>query len=533
MNALTTSPSFSVWARHGMVSSGHSLASQAGLHILQSGGSAADAAIAMALATAVVMPDMCGLGGEAFALYRTPRESVVAYQGSGRLPQNFDSSLLKPSLLTLPLYGGASVSVPGAVDLYLTLHQAHGRLPLDQVAEPAISLAREGFLVDARLAESLLESQSLISGDPQVAARFYPQGESLGEGALLVQSEMAEAFEMIVKKGRPGFYQGPLAESMINAVKAAGGYLSAEDLAAHRTEVVVPISLQIGSLTVHQTPPPSQGVVMLEALNLLSRLPIDAHWRDDSRLVHQVVQALRWSFYDRRTYLGDPAWVDFDARTLLTEKWRESRQSALLEHRDIPTTLSQGDTTSFVAVDRDGNAVSFIHSLALQFGSGVFVPQGGFFLNNRSGRSFNTIPGHPNQAQPGKRPMHTLNTYMVTKDDVLEIVGNTPGGDGQPQWNTTILLDLIYGERLPHQAVGLPRFTMAPATDVHNLSQPYLLQMESRFSPQVIQDLEEQGHRVQVIGPYAGGGSAQVIRQREHGLVGASDPRGIGQTLGY
>ncbi|MHB1957213.1 MAG: gamma-glutamyltransferase, partial [Sulfobacillus sp.] len=204
MNALTTCPSFSVWARHGMVSSGHSLASQAGLHILQSGGSAADAAVAMALATAVVMPDMCGLGGEAFALYRTPREPVVAYQGSGRLPQNFDSSLLKPSLLTLPLYGGASVSVPGAVDLYLTLHQAHGRLPLDQVAEPAISLAREGFLVDARLAESLLESQSLISGDPQVAARFYPQGESLGEGALLVQPEMAEAFEMIVKKGRAG-----------------------------------------------------------------------------------------------------------------------------------------------------------------------------------------------------------------------------------------------------------------------------------------------------------------------------------------
>ncbi|MHB1955246.1 MAG: gamma-glutamyltransferase family protein, partial [Sulfobacillus sp.] len=355
----------------------------------------------------------------------------------------------------------------------------------------------------------------------------------LGEGALLVQPEMAEAFEMIVKKGRAGFYQGPLAESMINAVKAAGGYLSADDLAAHRTEVVVPITLQIGSLTVHQTPPPSQGEVMLEALNLLSRLPIDAHWRDDSRLVHQVVQALRWSFYDRRTYLGDPALVDFDARTLLTEKWRESRQSALLEHRDIPTTLSEGDTTSFVAVDRDGNAVSFIHSLALQFGSGVFVPQGGFFLNNRSGRSFNTIPGHPNQAQPGKRPMHTLNTYMVTKDDVLELVGNTPGGDGQPQWNTTILLDLIYGERLPHQAVGLPRFTMAPATDVHNLSQPYLLQMESRFSPQVIQDLEEQGHRVQVIGPYAGGGSAQVIRQRDHGLVGASDPRGIGQTLGY
>lgn len=272
---------------------------------------------------------------------------------------------------------------------------------------------------------------------------------------------------------------------------------------------------------------------MLEALALVQDLPIDASWRDNPAIVHRIIEALRWAFYDRRLYLGDPFSVDVDPRMLISLDWIRKRRTQLEEHHEIPTRLEAGDTTSFVAVDRDGNAVSFIHSLGMPFGSGVFVPEAGFFLNNRSGRSFNTIPGNPNQAAPGKRPMHTLNAYMVTRDGELDIVGNTPGGDGQPQWNLTVLLDLLYGNLLPHEAVARPRFTLTPATDVHTLPEPYVLQMESRFSPSIIASLETKGHFVEVIGPYAGGGSAQVIRRQPEGYVGASDPRGIGQTLGY
>lgn len=177
--------------------------------------------------------------------------------------------------------------------------------------------------------------------------------------------------------------------------------------------------------------------------------------------------------------------------------------------------------------------VSFIHSLALSFGSYVFVPERGFFLNNRAGRSFNRIVGHPNQATPGKRPMHTLNTYMVTYGDQFYLAGNTPGGDGQPQWNLMILLDLLQAQALPHEAVSAPRLTIGPATDAHTLSQQSYVVLESRFAPHVIDDLRKRGHNVRVIGPLSGGGSAQVIMRRLGNWVGASDPRGIGQTLGY
>jgi gamma-glutamyltranspeptidase/glutathione hydrolase len=173
-----------------------------------------------------------------------------------------------------------------------------------------------------------------------------------------------------------------------------------------------------------------------------------------------------------------------------------------------------------------------IHSLALAFGSGVFVKEGGFFLNNRAGRSFNRLPGHPNQAVPGKRPMHTLVPWMVMRGDEPVIAGNTMGGDGQPQWNLMLLLDLLCGQNLPGEAVSLPRLTVMPATDAHTLTQPTVVSLEARFSPEVLGDLERRGHRIKVVGPWAGGGSLQVVQRLKGGWAGASDPRGGGQTQG-
>ncbi len=532
MNVKGQYPRDSVWARHAMIATGHPLATQAGLSILHHGGNAVDAAVAAAFATGVVMPDMAGVGGEAFVLHQGPRQEVRAYVGSGPLPQGFDESKL-PKALMLPLHQGPSISVPGAVDLYWQLHQKEGRLSWRDIIEPARRLALDGFPIDVRLAQSLQESQYLKEQAPSCQNLFFPYGQPLTEGQLLRQPELARTLAILQDKGREGFYRGEIAHYIVEAVKQAGGFLDYNDLSGYETEVTIPCSLAFGPYTVYQTPPPSQGIVMLEAMAILgSEFPHD--WREDGAKVHEVIEALRWAFYDRREYVGDPLWHSFDAYALLSPEWIEKRRAGIgFRASPINTELKAGDTTSLVAVDEEGHVVSFIHSLALSFGSHVFVPQGGFFLNDRAGRSFNRIPNHPNQAVPGKRPMHTLNTYLVTHLDEFYVVGNTPGGDGQPQWNLTILLDLLLAHSLPHEAVQAPRLTVGPATDVHTLNESSYVLLESRFAPHVIENLRKRGHAVQVIGPLQGGGSAQVIKRVNGNWVGASDPRGIGQTMGF
>lgn len=530
-------PAKNIWASRGMVASGHALASQAGLFALRQGGNAVDAAIAAALALSVVMPDMCGLGGDAFALVRMAGHPAEAWMGSGALPLDYDESALPPSLDScLPLYGEMSPTVPAALDLYLDLHRRHGRLPFAAVAEPAIEWAREGFLVDPRLAGSLDEHGARVARDPEAARRFYPGGAPLAAGALLRQPELAATLAAIVQNGRSALYAGDLAEAIVRRVRTGGGFLSVRDFARDPVRQTKPVGVDLLGHDIWTTPLPSAGPVLLEALALLAAEPVDRDWRQNPASVHRIVEALRLSFYDRRTRMGDPDPRETDPILDAAGIERRRRQIGPLRAAipfDPAGRLSDGDTSSVVAVDQEGGAVSFIHSLALAFGSGVFVPEGGFFLNNRAGRSFNRIPGHPNQARPGRRPMHTLHAYLVEREGAFWAVGNTPGGDGQPQWNLTVLLDLIAGGRTPAEAVTLPRLTVSPATDVHELSDPEVVRLESPFGPAVWEDLGRRGHRVEVLGPLAGGGSAQVIVRRGAGFVGASDPRGYGQTAGF
>lgn len=504
------------------------------MEIMIRGGNAVDAAVAMAWATGVLMPDMCGPGGEAFCLIRQNEEPVRAYLGSGPLPAGFSLEDLPPDSLVLPLRGGASVSVPGAVDLYYQIHQRYGRLSWPDVMGPAVRLAEQGFPVDTRLYQSLDEYQRVIQDNPAVRRRFYPDGRPLKVGQTLIQPELAETLKTIRQYGPDPFYAGAIAERVSAAVIEAGGYLTARDLSGYETEIADPVHVRFQDFEVYQTPLPSAGVVMLEALKILQDDPWSADWREQPELVHRMIEALRLAFRDRRGLLGDPRFHAVDPATLLSDAWIDERRQMIGHHAlSIPTHLTAGDTTSFVAIDESGLHVSFIHSLALAFGSGVYVPDTGFFLNNRSGRSFNRIPGHPNEARPGKRPMHTLNTWLVTRKNQTVLLGNTPGGDGQPQWNLSVLLDLLAGGRTPGEAVALPRLQVAPATDAHTLHEPSRVLLESRFSPQVAEELQRRGHDIQVIGPWDSGGTVQVIQVMDGVFQGASDPRGIGQTQGY
>ncbi len=530
-----------VWASQGMVSSGHPLASQAGLCVLNRGGNSVDAALAMAFAAIVVLPGQCGAGGDAYALYSAPDGSVTAVMGSGALPATYTEDRLHTVQdRLLPLRGAQSVTVPGAVGAYLTLHRRFGRLGLPEVMAAAIRLACDGFLVDDALAASLALYAEALTADPALQERFYPAGTPLGIGDVLRQPELANLLRTLAAGDADAFYRGAVARAIERRVAAGGGFLTQADLARHSTRVERPLTHRVGAYTVMVPPPPSSGVVLLEALALLAGDSWDYAWRSRPEAVHRMIEALRWSFYDLRRDLGDPDFEGNPASNLLAADHLERRRSAIREDRsplpepfDGGISIMDGDTASLVAADAEGGAVGLIHSLGLEFGSLVYVAEGGFFLNNRGGRSFNRVNGHPNQALPKKRPLQASHTYVVQTEGQTVVVGNTPGGDGQAQWNLSILTDLLWAGRTPHEAVSLPRLTISPGADAHSLGESERVVLESRFSSRIWAELGRRGHQVRVVGPFEGGGAAHVLQRRPTGWVGASDPRGMGQTLGF
>lgn len=527
-------PGHTVWGSSDMVAAGHPLVAQAGMQILERGGNAADAAVAAAATATVTMGDMCSLGADAFCLWHRPGQPIQAFIGAGALPQDAPvDMLLAQGQHKLPLYGPQAVAVPGTVRLWYDLHAQRGRLPWHDLFGTAIRLAAEGFPVDARLAASIKENVQVIQLDAEASRLFLPGGQPLEEGQRFIQARLAEALQDLRDRGPEAFYEGAWAAATSRVVTERGGWLSPRDLASHRTELTTPLHLNYRGLDIFQTPPPSQGVIVLEALGILQQVwDGQEDWRSSGSLVHTVIEALKMSYSDRRRWLGDPQFVDFAAAQLLDPEYLRRQASIAPRSTSYPVELHTGDTMSFVIVDRDQQVVSFIQSLALAFGAGVMVPEGGYLLNNRAGRSFDLDPNRPNHARPGKRPMHTLNTWMVTRDGMFWAAGNTPGGDGQVQWSVQVLLDLIDGARPPHQAVSLPRFTLVPGTDAHSITVPYQVSFETRFPPDTVEQVRDLGHPVKYIGPWAGGGSMQVIQRRAEGWAGASDPRGVGLTMG-
>ncbi|HET9017522.1 MAG TPA: gamma-glutamyltransferase, partial [Thermomicrobiaceae bacterium] len=290
-----------------------------------------------------------------------------------------------------------------------------------------------------------------------------------------------------------------------------------------------------------QTGLPTQGHIMLEELNILANADVAALGAESADAIHLMAETKKLAYADRLAYSGDPRYVSVPLDAILSADFaRERFETIDMAHaRDqvdaglIPERA--GDTTYLCAVDGDGNAVSFIHSLSAAFGSNVVAGNTGILLNNRAGRGFELVPGHPNVIAPGKRTMHTLNCYMVLEDGRPRWVGGTPGGDGQPQWNMQVLVNLIDFGLNEQQAIEAPRWTSFPGTDPAGRPNDFELRLEERVPASVIDELRARGHRVRVQGPWAGGGAAQVIGidQATGVLAGGSDPRTEGLALGY
>jgi len=531
---LVSAPRHPVLGTQGVVTSSSPFVSLAGARVLAEGGNAVDATIAMAAVAWMVLPGQCGVGGDAFAIVREPDGEVWTVNGSGFGPDGGTAGYYRDlGLAALPLTGAHAVAVPGALAAIRTLHGRAGR-SLAELWAPAVHLARDGVAATAKSRADVAELADVLAADPGTRAAFLPSDGVPEVGRRLHQSDLAASLERLAAD--PGaFYTGWFAEQAVAHLVAAGAPYSGDEWAAGATAPPAPaLTTPYADTRLHQTPMPSAGWLVLQQaaicdgeLGGLDQLGADA--------VHWLAEAAATAFRDRFALCGS----DTDAwRAGLEPVAVERARSAVRARRPLAISPMRvaGDTTSSVCVDGDGRVVSFIHSLGFTFGARLTVPGTGVVLNNRLGRGAYLLDGHPNEVRPRRKPLHTLNAWLVDDPRAgLLHAGNCPGGDGQVQWNMQVISHLLDHGDDPQRAVSLPRFTVFPGSDADVVGRPRELRCEAGVPEHTLRTLREWGHEVvpvpvQVGGP--GGSALAVSVDHENGCVRAgADPRMEGVAL--
>ena len=522
-------------ARRGMVASPHYLASGAGLRVLQDGGTAVDAAVAINSTLGVVYPHMTGAGGDAFWLiYDAAGRRVHALNGSGRAAGAATRERFRSrGYSTIPVRGPLSaVTVPGAVDSWCTAHDRFGRLPLARVLEPAISYARDGYFMCGGQADCLRQVADVL-------AEHSPQWEALdgappvmGRDVLLPR--LAATLQEVAARGRDGFYTGAVAEEITSALQRAGGLLAAEDFAAHHSDWTEPLQTDYRGFDCFQHPPNSQGFAHLMLLNVLEGYDLAGMGDGSAEYVHTVAEATKLVFADRDRYLTDPQFSPVPLDDLLSKGYAGELRSRI-DGGHVPSRASAaavgGDTTCSVVVDGEGNAAAVIQSLYHECGSGFVGGETGILLQNR-GSFFSLDEDHVNRLEPGKRTFHTLMPGMLLRDGRPHLVYGTMGGEGQPQTSTAVATRVVDFGHDVQEAIDAPRWLYGRTWGEETRD----LRVESRFADDTVDGLRRRGHPVRVVGEFDDAlGHAQAIRvdPERNLLMGGADPRGEGIALGW
>jgi len=516
-----------------MVVSPHALASAAGARILERGGNAFDAAVAVSACLAVVYPHMTGLGGDSFWLTYSPQEgSVRGYNGSGRA-----GSLAAPEAFagceTIPTRGVRSaITVPGMIDAWAAVHGEYGRLAFADALEPAIGYAERGFPLSTDQYAHSRDCADMLATSPETSAIYLPGGRVPAAGTRFVQKDLARTLRAVAAGGRDAFYQGVIGAEIAGYLQRRGGLMTREDFAAHRGDWVQPLASGYRGYDVYQMPPNSQGFVGLMALNVLEKFDIGAIEHGSPEYYRLLIEAIKLCFRDRDAVLTDPDFADIPLQRLLDKAYAAELASSLLRRGAAPVEAKpMGSDTAYAAVvDREGNAVSFIQSLYFEFGSGIVAGETGILLQNR-GSFFSLDPGHINCLMPGKRTFHTLMPAMALRGGHPSLLYGTQGGEGQPQTQTAIFTRMVDYGMNPQQAVSEPRWLWGRTWG----EQTSELKLESRIDPAVAAALAAAGHEVRIAGAYDGRmGHAHAIQVDESGfLLGGADPRSDGAAIGW
>jgi gamma-glutamyltranspeptidase len=529
-------------AYQGMVAAPHALASEAGVEVLKAGGSAVDAAIAANAVLNVVYPHMSGIGGDAFWLiYDGASREVRFLNAAGRAASGATIEWLRErGLSEIPHRGvvPGTLTVPGSVDGWCEAHGAYGRLPLARLLEAAIYYAHDGFPVTARLSEWTRETAEVLKQNPE-AVVYMPGGEPPREGQRMVLSDLARTLELIADDGRDAFYEGEISREICTYARKNGGFGDEDDWADQRARWGDSVSASYRGVTIHETPPPTQGISVLQALNLVERFDLGSMEYLGPDHVHLLVEATKVAFHDRNRLISDPEFADVPTKRLVSKAYAEERgdlirMDRVLSWDQIPSPEAKlaGDTVYVCVVDEEGNAASLIQSLYMGYGSGVVAGRSGVLLQNR-GAYFSLDSEHPNRLEPRKQPFHTLIASLAFKNDDPWAVFGAMGADGQPQIHLQFYTGIIDFGVSPREAIGSPRwlfgrYALGEARD--------LLNIESHFPATTLTELERRGHLLNRWSPWqerAGHANGIVIQPGTGALMGASDPRSDGAAIGY
>ncbi len=518
-----------------------SLAAETGAQILEEGGNAIEAMIAMAATIAVVWPHMNAMGGDGFWLIREPNGKVTGIEACGPAGSRATPALYRDAgHEAIPARGPlAALTVAGAVGgwaLALEAAQAAGgRLPLPVLLEDAIRHAREGYPVaeteqrywDREAEGATLAALRAVSG---FDAAYTLKGEPPRAGAYRRALKLGDTLAHLADAGLSDFYRGDVGREIANDLDRAGAPVTRADLESYQARKVQALSLRINDATLWNFPPPTQGLASLMILGMFERLGISRAESLDHH--HGLVEAVKRAFAIRDRVVTDPAHLDTDPNALLTPDAiaREAASIDMTRAAPFPLAADHGDTIWMGAIDAQGRAVSYIQSIYWDYGSGLVLPATGVLWQNR-GMSFSLDPAARNPLQPGRKPFHTLNPALAVFDDGRVMSYGCMGGDGQPQTQAQIFTRYRFGMN-PAAAVDAPRWLLGRTWGQESTS----LKLENRFDPGIVSGLAARGQTVEEIGaPYADllGHAGMLVRHPGDGRIAAThDPRAGGAARG-
>ncbi|MEE9387146.1 MAG: gamma-glutamyltransferase family protein [Paracoccaceae bacterium] len=515
-----------VFASNGLCATSHPLAAASAVQILQNGGNAVDAAIAAAVLLGICEPHSTGIGGDCFVLLKPAgEERIIALNGSGRAPAGLQAEVLRNTGATqVPLYGPEAVTIPGAVDAFCKLSNDWGKLGLAASLAPAIRYAQEGVPVTPRTAFDWANAASVLSGD---ACEFYLQDtKPLAVGDVYRHQMQSAVLQKIAQQGRAGFYEGEVAQDMVTSLNALGGCHSLQDFADVSCTYSDPVSGEYKGVELVEHPPNGQGATAILLANILSHFDIAGMEPLGAMRAHIEAEATKLAYDARNRFIADPGHTN-RLEHMLSAHTAASLAALIGQDTVItaPHAASENvhkDTAYLTVVDKDLMAVSMIYSIYHSFGSGLASAKYGILFQNR-GAGFCLEPGHPNEAGPGKRPMHTIIPGMLRKGGQLVMPFGVMGGAYQATGHARFLSNTVDFDMHPQQAIDAPRA----------FSDVGALKIERGYDREVVQELADMGHVVTIPETPIGGAQAILIDHERGVLQGASDPRKDGAAIGY
>ena len=527
-----------VIGQHGMVATSHPLATQIGIDVLKKGGTAIDAAIAANIALGLMEPTGSGIGGDLFAIvWDAEEQKLFGLNASGPAPQSISLDYFKQQKLAkIPPFGPLPVTVPGAVDGWVKLHEKFGNQSFASLFEPTIGYAKKGHPVTETIAYYLDRSKEIFKQYPNFSEVWMKDGETTGKGDIFKNPQLANTLEIIAEKGRAGFYEGEVAKTIADFIQAQGGFLTYEDLANFNSEWVEPVSTNYRGYDVWELPPNGQGMVALQILNILENFDVKKMGLFSSDYVHLFTEAKKLAFADRAKHYADPNFSKIPIEQLVSKSYAKERaalidlaKAAQVDESGIP---NGGDTIYLTAADQFGNMISLIQSNYRGMGSGMVPPGLGFMLQDR-GELFSLEEDHANVIEGGKRPFHTIIPAFVTKDNKPYLSFGVMGGATQPQAHAQIIINLIdFGYNL-QEAGDAPRLVHSGSSQPTDeiMLDGGSLSLETGFGTAIEEALKEKGHKLQYQKGIFGGYQAIMIKDGVY--FGASESRKDGQASGY